>query len=58
MFVFFFDNIKMFENLKYYLSGNIFLKFVKKLKYIKDFDKVYFLVFFDDIEFYFLYYVD
>ena len=35
------DYIKMLKNLKYYLSGNIPLTFVKESKYIKDFDNAY-----------------
>ena len=38
MFVFSPDYIKMLKNLKYYLSGNIPLTFIKESKYIKDFD--------------------
>ena len=41
MFVFSPDYIKMLKNLKYYLSGNIPLTFVKESKYIKDFDNAY-----------------
>lgn len=41
MFVFSPDYIKMLKNLKYYLSGNIPLKFVKESKYIKNFDNAY-----------------
>ena len=50
MFVFSPDYIKMLKNLKYYLSGNIPLTFVKESKYIKDFDNAYPLALLDDID--------
>lgn len=58
MFVFSPDYIKMLKNLKHYLSGNIPLTFVKKSKYIKDFDNAYPLALLDDIEMHFLHYAD
>ena len=58
MFVFSPDYIKMLKNLKYYLSGNIPLTFVKESKYIKDFDNAYPLALLDDIELHFLHYAD
>ena len=58
MFIFSPDYIKMLKNLKYYLSGNISLKFVKESKYIKGFDNAYPLALLDDIELHFLHYAD
>ena len=58
MFVFSPDYIKMLKNLKYYLSGNISLKFVKESKYIESFDNAYPIALLDDIELHFLHYAD
>ena len=38
MFVFSPDYIKMLKNIKYYLSGDISLQFVRESKYLEDFD--------------------
>ncbi|HGQ4010698.1 TPA: DUF1919 domain-containing protein [Streptococcus pneumoniae] len=58
MFVFSPDYIKMLKNLKYYLSGNISLKFVKESKHIENFDNAYPIALLDDIELHFLHYAD
>ena len=58
MFVFSPDYIKMLKNIKYYLSGDVSLRFIKESKYIQEFDNSYPIALLDDIELHFLHYAD
>ena len=58
MFVFSPDYIKMLKNIKYYLSGDISLQFVRESKYLEDFDNRYPIALLDDVELHFLHYAD
>lgn len=48
----------MLKNIKYYLSGDISLQFVKESKYLEDFDNRYPIALLDDVELHFLHYAD
>lgn len=58
MFVFSPDYIKILKNIKYYLSGDISLRFIKESKYIQEFDNRYPIALLDDIELHFLHYAN